>query len=65
MCGGGAPKPGKPIPAAQPARAPDAGSIYARSSDRQRRRFGFAATILTPTGGLGPATTTGKSLLGQ
>lgn len=66
MCTGGAPKAPDPLPQRQAAKAPDVGSIAARSEDAARRRMGYAATILTPQAmGLAPATVTGKSLLGQ
>jgi hypothetical protein len=65
MCTGGTPTAPAPVPQRQAARAPDASSIAARTTDNAKRRLGMAASILTPQAtGLGPAVTT-KTLLGQ
>lgn len=53
-----------PAPMRQAPHAPDASFIAARASDLAQRRMGYAASILTPLGGPGLASTTGKSLLG-
>lgn len=62
MCGG-SPKVPDPLPQRQGQRAPDAGMVANRSGDRERRRMGYAATILPQLAA--PAATTGKSLLGS
>lgn len=66
MCFGGPPSGSsvQPVAQRQPAKSPDASIVASRVADQARRRMGFAATILTPPGGLAPAATTGKTLLG-
>jgi len=56
----------QPAPAArQGERAPGQDVLQARSQSRMKRRFSFASSVLTPQlAGLGPASTTGTSLLG-
>lgn len=63
MCIGNPPKP-QPLPDRQAAQAPPIDAQTARSDQRQQARQGFSRMILTPTAGLAPAVTTGKTLLG-
>lgn len=67
MCGGSPDVP--TVPERQAARMPDGGNLDQRSSDQRRRRFAYAASVLTsPQGVLGQpsttATTMGQSKLG-
>jgi len=59
------PKVPPPLPPRQAPKMADPNSVRENAEAMQRRRFGMAATVLTGPGGLAPAATTGKSLLGQ
>jgi len=66
MCFGGSPAAPQPVPLKQPAQAPGSGNAALQATEARRRRMGIAATILTPTGGLGAPSTSsgGKTTLG-
>lgn len=68
MCMPKAPKaPAAPEPLAerQAPKPPSQAAIMSNTVDRTRRRLGYANLQFTPTAGLAPAVTTGKTLLGQ
>ncbi len=54
----------KPLPERNTGKAIDAGAAMRRVQETLRKKMGFAGSVKTPAGGLGAATTTGKTLLG-
>lgn len=52
-------------PERQVARPPNDSAIAQNTVERTRRRLGFSNLQFTPTAGLAPAVTTGKTLLGM
>lgn len=70
MCFPKAPKlppPPAPIltPERQVARPPNDAAIMQNTTERTKRRLGYANMQFTPIAGLAPAVTTGKTLLGM
>ena len=61
-----APKIPKPeaAPTLQAARAPEGLATGERAAERQRRRMGFAASLLTPAAGVGAPSTTAAPVTG-
>lgn len=59
------PPPPEPLPERQAARPPTDASILNNTVERTKRRLGYANLQFTPTAGLAPAITTGKTLLGS
>ena len=55
--------PAMPAPRQAP-RMPDAPTIASNSADLLQRRATMASMVLTPAGGLGAASTAGKTVLG-
>lgn len=53
-----------PVIERQAAQAPSQAAILINSTERARRRQGYAALVYTPRQGLPPAATSAKTLLG-
>lgn len=53
------------LPERQSPQPPSQAAIQQNTVERTRRRLGYANLQYTPTAGLAPAITTGKTLLGQ
>lgn len=54
----------QPLPDRQVERSPNNSALIQNTVDKVRRRLGYANLRYTPVAGLGPAATTGKTLLG-
>lgn len=60
-----APPPPQPLPERQAPKPPSDAAIMQNTTERTKRRLGYANLQFTPVAGLAPAVTTGKTLLGQ
>lgn len=54
-----------PLPERQAPKPPNDAAIMQNTTERTKRRLGYANLQFTPTAGLAPAVLTGKTLLGQ
>lgn len=53
-----------PLPERQLEKPPNDSAIMQNTTERNKRRLGYAGLQFTPVAGLAPAVTTGKTLLG-
>lgn len=59
------PKAPEPLPERQVARPPSDAAILQNTTERTKRRLGYANMQFTPISALAPAVTSGKTLLGM
>jgi hypothetical protein len=55
----------QPLPERQIEKPPSDAAIMQNTTERTKRRLGYANLQFTPVAGLAPAVTTGKTLLGM
>jgi hypothetical protein len=58
------PKAPEPLPERQPMKAPSNAAILTNTTERTKRRLGYANLQYTPIAALAPPATAGKTLLG-